>query len=215
VPEQLQKLATTNYGVFIHLAACHQQLNSDPDLFAAEGLYTFYSHLYSVGKLVERFLKNVPRMIRTYNKNYLDHQLNLDRVPGLSSRFAEAFTTRTKDYRGKQVHDWGFPIIGQKIPRREHLSQWENKYLGQLDTFLKQSDAAARYANEFVDAIQQAKDDLAFVEDVMNEVWQVALQELDTLKDIKRYKTDQNAGINDVPPIRISTISSLSSSSAR
>src|SRR5713101_5739388 len=50
VPAELAKLATASYSVFVHLAGCHQQLDPDyrqHDLFATEGVYVFYSRLYS------------------------------------------------------------------------------------------------------------------------------------------------------------------------
>ena len=47
VSADLEDMATANYAVFVHLAACHEQLNSGPDpcLFAVEGVYPFYSRL--------------------------------------------------------------------------------------------------------------------------------------------------------------------------
>ncbi|HTW71351.1 MAG TPA: hypothetical protein VME47_15805 [Acetobacteraceae bacterium] len=58
-PESLRKLATYNYGVFLHLAGCHAQLEtatqpdqSNAQIFARLGIYVFYSRLYSATLLV-------------------------------------------------------------------------------------------------------------------------------------------------------------------
>jgi hypothetical protein len=77
---------------------------------------------------------------------------------------------RTKDYRRQQVHNWGFPIIERRVPGHEYFSRWESKDLSELDGFLRQPDAETRFAGEFVDAVQQAREDLALVEGVVNEV---------------------------------------------
>src|ERR1700730_2421453 len=50
----LERMATGSYGTFLHLAACHDQLNSlkEPELFARQGTYDFYSRLYSAAEVV-------------------------------------------------------------------------------------------------------------------------------------------------------------------
>jgi hypothetical protein len=45
-----------------------------------------------------------------------------------------------------------------------------------------------RILREFVDAILQSNNDLAFVETVLNDVWEVALDELATITDIDRCR---------------------------
>src|SRR2546430_11463362 len=103
VHKELTALATASYGVFVHLAACHEQLESDPDLFAAVGIYPFYSRLYSVGELVKKFLGAVRPVLRRYRGTFipdLNRCLDYYGTPGLSARFKEAFEKRAKDYRG-------------------------------------------------------------------------------------------------------------------
>jgi hypothetical protein len=230
VRKELKKLATASYGVFIHLAACHQQLGSDPDLFAAEGICTFYSHLFTVGELVKnRFSTAVHNVLCKYSKTYIrkkDRRLDLSMIPGLSVQIEEAFAktpwtdstiksnapARLQDYRHEQVHYWGFPVIGGKIPRREYFYLWRDKDLGELDAFLKHPGAEVRFATEFVDAVQQAEEDLKFVEIVTNRVWQVALNELDAIKNTEPYMTDQKVGEKELPPSRLG-ITIFSSSS--
>ena len=70
VPELLAKLATASYSVFVHLAGCHQQLDPvfrDPDLFATEGVYIFYSRLYSAQQALRRFVTEVADVQNEYN----------------------------------------------------------------------------------------------------------------------------------------------------
>jgi len=47
---------------------------------------------------------------------------------------------RTGDYRGQQVHDWGFPVIERMIPRRLYFAEWlerlKEKGLGAIAAFL-------------------------------------------------------------------------------
>jgi hypothetical protein len=217
VCKELEALATTNYGVFGHLVGCHEQLGADRARFAARDIYNFYSRLYSVGEAAKRFLAAVRAVLREYNGVYIaddGRRFRAHGAPGLWARFNEAFETRTKDYRGQQVHDWGFPVIGQQIPRREHLSRWLGKGLGQLDAFLREPNAEQRVATEFVDALQQAAEDLDFVERVMNDVWDMALRELERLRDIDRYGAHQGAGADTPPPPRIQTTTFSSASSA-
>jgi hypothetical protein len=69
-----EDMATANYGVFVHLAACHRLLNANPDrhLFAVEGVYTFYSRLYSVHEVtVGDFLPAANKIVERYSKRYI------------------------------------------------------------------------------------------------------------------------------------------------
>jgi hypothetical protein len=77
---------------------------------------------------------------------------------------------RTKDYRRQQVHNWGFSIIERRISGHEYFSRWENKDLDELDAFLRQPDTETRFAEEFVDVVQQAREGLELVEGVVNGV---------------------------------------------
>ena len=205
IRKELDLMATASYGTFAHLAGCHQQLQGDPALFAAEGLYTFYSRLYSAGQSVQKFLAAVRKVLVEYNGpafggKQLPQRLDTNGSTGLYSRFDEAFETRTKDYRGQQVHDWGFPCLDGKVPRREYMAAWEGKGLGALDTFLKGAASEDEISEHFVDAVEQARDDLEFVEKVINEIWDMVLRELRLIADKERYISDQKQGIEDPPP---------------
>jgi hypothetical protein len=138
VPKHLKKMATFNYGVFLHLAACHEQLETaktgtngtGADLFARTGIYTFYSRLYSAGELVPTFLETVKNVVDKYKGMHLKSvpkRLGTHPTGDLYDRYDGAFKTRTKDYRNPQVHDWGFPAIGRLIPKREYLPKWADK----------------------------------------------------------------------------------------
>ncbi len=205
VRKELDAVATASYGVFLHLAGAHSQLQTNRALFAAEGVYTFYSRLYSVGLMVRRFLAAIAGVLELYGGVYIPDERRRLRHHGsgdLAIRFKDAFETRTKDYRGQQVHDWGVPVIGDKIPGRKHLKRWLGKGLRELDAFLKQPDAVKRIAGEFVDPIQQAEEDLMYVEQVLDDVWKLALGELAAMGKQADYRTDQAAGANDPPPQR-------------
>jgi hypothetical protein len=70
VPGHLTKLATASYSVFVHLAGCHQQLDPryrHPDLFATEGVYVFYSRLFSAQQSLRRFITEVADVQNEYN----------------------------------------------------------------------------------------------------------------------------------------------------
>src|SRR5208282_2856149 len=73
-PKKLKKLATYSYGIFLHLAACHEQLeiatqegdDASAELFARTGLYRFYSRLFSAGELVPKFLEATEAIVVKY-----------------------------------------------------------------------------------------------------------------------------------------------------
>lgn len=203
VRKELDAVATASYGVFLHLAGAHAQLATDPALFAAEGVYTFYNRLYSVREMVSRFLAAIAGVLQVYGGVYIADEKRRLRVHGsatLPERFRDAFDKRTKDYRGQQVHDWGFPVINHRIPSRKALKHWTGKGLRDLDLFLKRPDAASRIAADFVDPVVQARDDLAAVEDVLNDVWQLAIAELSAMTHLQQYRHDQGSGAHDPLP---------------
>jgi hypothetical protein len=146
----LAKLATASYSVFVHLAGCHHQLDPrsrHPDLFAIEGIYVFYSRLYSAQQALHRFIKEVTHVQHEYNKvsvsdpsKWLKYYSKSDDLVNHYKQLIE----RTKDYRGQQVHDWGFPVIEGMIPRRPFFAKWlqrlQEKGLGALAIFLNEND---------------------------------------------------------------------------
>lgn len=206
VRSELGDLATSNFGVFRHLVGCHVLLAAGPDAFGEDGVYNFYSRLYSAGCAGTTFLSAVGKVLREYGGVYIPdtrRRIAAHGAPGLWNRFNEALETRTKDYRGQQVHDWGFPILDGRIPKREYLSRWirkSNKGLGELDAFLQEPNATSRIAEEFVAPVPQAEADLFFVERVLDELWEMALKELGGVKETDRYEEDQAAGATDPPP---------------
>lgn len=207
VPARLAKLATASYSVFVHLAGCHQQLDPryrHPDLFATEGVYIFYSRLFSAQQAVRRFITEVADVQNEYNGAYIRDPVLWLKSHGKGAKLDELYNElvqRTSDYRGQQVHDWGFPVIEGTIPRRPYFAEWlerlEEKGLGALASFFNEDDAFRKFETQFVDAIQQATEDLKFAEEVVDEIWKVALDELNALKDAARYKADQALGKGD------------------
>lgn len=205
VRKGLDELATTSYAVFVHLTSAHAHLSAGEAAFATDGIYQFYSRLYSVRALVYQFLAAVGGVLKLYGGEFIsdrERRLYHHGSPDLLARFKEAFDTRTRDYRGQQVHAWGFQVIDGKIPRREHLGKWTRKGrgLGWLDAFLKHPDADDRIVTEFFDPIEQASDDLQFVEQVIEDVWQLVLSELAKMTKKADYEKDQAAGAADLPP---------------
>ena len=79
----------------------------------------------------------------------------------------------------------------------EWLERLKEKGLGALAGFLNGKDAQRKFESEFVDAMPQATEDLQFAEEVVDQIWKVALDELNALKDAGRYKADQNLGKGD------------------
>ena len=215
VRKELENLATWNYAIFTHLAACHEQLEASGESLTAATIYNFYSRLYSAGGAVRRFLAAVRTVLVKYQGEVFDRKDYEARFAArgaldLATRFTEAFETRTKDYRGQQVHHWGFPVIDHRIPRREHLGKWIGKGLGELDSFLKLPDGENRLGAEFVDAREQASADLGFVEHVVNNVWAITLKELEEIKERDRYHADQLVGSKSLPPTRQPIVGSAS-----
>lgn len=213
-PRPLKYLATYNYGIFIHLSAAHEQLEiantktdktdeTNAELFARTGIYTFYSRLYSAGQLVPMFLETIAQVVDKYRgtrRKTVKARLDNHSTGDLFNRYDVAFKTRTKDYRNPQVHNWGFPAIGRLIPRREYLSQWADKDLGELDKFLSRDRAKDHIHRQFVDAIGQAEEDLRFAESVVNDIWKVVLDELGTISAKDRYQKDQGRGLERAVP---------------
>jgi hypothetical protein len=108
VPGVLKTLATYSYGIFIHLAAAHEQLeiaersNTDAELFARTGIYTFYNRVYSAGALVPKFLEVVKDVVDKYKGTHLktvNKRLGAHCSGDLYDRYDVAFKQRTKDYR--------------------------------------------------------------------------------------------------------------------
>jgi len=223
---ELQQLASANYAVFVHLAAAHQPLAAKQVFEDEHDIYDFYSRLYSVRESVVKFLAASRVVLREFGGvqiNDDETRFKQHGAPGLWERFEEALDVRTKDYRGSQVHDWGFPVLNGRIPAREHLARWieaekteargksrnrrkkkgvgaKSKGLGQLDAFLRAPDVERRLATEFVDAHDQAAEDLALVEAVVNEVWSMVMGELDAMKQLAAYERAQNEGRGTAPP---------------
>jgi len=207
VPARLAKLATASYSVFVHLAGCHQQLDPrhrHPDLFATEGVYIFYSRLYSAQQSIRRFITEVADVQNEYNGAYIREPLLWLKSYGKGAKLDELYNElveRTSDYRGQQVHDWGFPVIEGTIPRRAYFGEWtkrlEEKGLGALASFFNEEDAFKKFETQFVDAVRQATEDLKFAEELVDKIWRVALDELNALKEAARYKADQTLGKGD------------------
>jgi hypothetical protein len=202
IRKELEDLGTSHYAVFLNLVACHRLLRSDGATFARQEVPNFYSRLYSVREMARRSLAAVKVVLREYGGVCIPNEkrrFDAHGKPGLSARVTEAFETRTCDYRRQQVHGWGLPNIDEKIPRRKFLARWLGKGLGEIARFRIEANVEQRVATEFVDALEQATDDLTFVEDVLNDVWEMALGELDGLRDVDRYRKDQRAGGNVGP----------------
>lgn len=204
VPELLRDLALKNHRVFTHLAKCHQQLAAE-SFFTPDAIYDFYSRLYSVKESTKELMKAVHAVLLEYKGVALggqqrERRLNLHGSAGLADRYEEAFETRCSDYRGEQVHSSGFPFIGNRMPRREYLDQWIGKGNAEAIEFASAPDFEKRVEVEFVDARQQASEDLEFVERIANEVWDMLLREIDGIKEPDRYRADQDKGSDKPPP---------------
>jgi hypothetical protein len=166
-------MASSNYGVFVHLAGCHRQIQqqeTEPnlELFAADGMYAFYSRLYSVREALCRFIDALGDVLvmyqgratkrtgtGTYNKAFT---LIKFLEPGLSGDFQDAFAEESFALRTEEVHFWGFPIIDGKIPTPQFLATWLGKGLRQqglaaLSAFLKSPnrDSVFNDPKNFVD----------------------------------------------------------------
>jgi hypothetical protein len=203
-----EDMATANYAVFVHLAACHQQLNSgpDPDLFAVEGAYEFYSRLYSVGEaVVQGFLPAVNKLVKQYSRRYISTDYDSQGKPkrktwryetrlekngrsGLHRDVNAAFE-RANRYRHQRVHWWGFPARSGKVPGPDYIRAWIGRGLGEL----ARADEK-RLAREFVEALPQAQTDLQSIEVALNEIWRMVLNELAAFKypySAKAYRKAQ------------------------
>lgn len=227
-PKALRKLATYSYGIFLHLAACHEQLEiatktgneTSAELFARTGIYVFYGRLYSAGELVPTFLDSGKEVVDKYHGTHLktvEKRLGTHSTGDLYKRYEVVFKALTKHYRNPQVHDWGFPAIGRLVPKREYLDRWAKKDLGELDQLLSGDKAEQRIAEEFTDALAQANDDLLFAEAVINDVWKVVEVELASIADTARYREDQARGLDRDSPRRaaelVSSVTSATSGS--
>ena len=224
-PKALRKLATYSYGIFLHLAACHEQLEiatkdgneANAQLFARMGIYVFYGRLYSAGELVPKFLEAGKEVVDKYHGTHLrtvEKRLGTHSTGDLYDRYEVVFKALTKDYRNPQVHDWGFPAIGRLVPKREHLDNWADKDLGELDRLLSEDGAEERIAKEFTDAPAQANDDLPFAEAVINDIWKVVEVELASIGDTARYREDQARGLDRDSPRRAAELVSSETSAA-
>ena len=191
--KELEDLATFHYGVFVNLAKCHELLRADGEAFARSELYNFYSRLFSVDETAEKFLARVKVILRRYGGVCipdLRRRLNVHGKPGLASRFEEA-KARTNIYRNEQVHACAFVTVGSKIPRREYLSSWTS--LGELDRLRRGANPTQRLATEFVEGLVQAGEDLTYAEGVLNDLWDMALRELEGMTKKDQYRADQRA----------------------
>lgn len=228
IGEDLARMATANYGVFVHLAGCHRQIQDqenepDTELFAGDGLYAFYSRLYSAREAVSQFVDALGDVLEQYGGRSTRRKgpgafkkaLTLIKFlePGLVRAFEDAFSEEAFAIRTAQVHFWGFPLIGGRIPTPEFLKTWLNnglreRGLAALASFLKRSDRDAVFgdAKNFIDPVLQARADLERFETIIERVWGIALRELENLRDADRYRAAQRSGIEDTPPTKISTL---------
>jgi hypothetical protein len=69
-----------------------------------------------------------------------------------------------------------------------------------LARILKQPDAEELIRVKFVDAVDQAQDDLSCLEMVLNDVWYMVLKELDQLKLNDGYERARRVGHKDTLP---------------
>jgi hypothetical protein len=218
VRSELALLATASYGVFFHLVGCYQQLRADspdPDEFGDQGIYVFYSRLFSAGWGVERFFKQVGHVLREYDGTVTPTNFRLRGKGGVDlvrdyKEFRKLFVENDpRNYRNTQVHDWGFPVVLGRIPTHEYFAKWvknelKEKGLGALAAFLKEKDAQEVFDHDFVDAKEQARNDLRFAQRVVDGVWGVALAELDDLaKKNPQYEVEQQKGSDDASPPRL------------
>lgn len=228
IGKDLARIATANYGVFVHLAGCHRQIQNqenerDPELFAGDGLYAFYGRLYSVREAVCQFVDALGDVLEGYGGRSTRrtgpgaYKKALTLIEFLEPKFAcdfrEAFSEESFAIRTEQVHFWGFPLIDSKIPTPEFLATWLDKGLRQyglaaLSAFLKSPDRDAVFGDvkNFTDPVLQARADLERFETIIERVWGIALRELENLRDADRYRAAQRAGIEDTPPTKISTL---------
>ena len=68
------------------------------------------------------------------------------------------------------------------------MSNWKVKYgegLDALARYLKENETHNLFANQFVDALTQARNDLIEVEKVVNDVWDMVFCEFNKLTDDK------------------------------
>jgi hypothetical protein len=195
VTKDFEDMATASYAAFVHLAACHQQLKSKPDrdLFAVEGVYAFYSRIYSVEEAVfKAFLPAVGKLVKRYSKQYIDADRDSNGLPKRGTRRYESrlevngrlglhrdvnTAFKATKYRHQRVHKWGFPTRSGRVPGPAYIDRWVGKGLGEL----ARTDGS-RFALEFVDAIARARRDLQSVESALNEIWEMALKELADFK---------------------------------
>lgn len=119
-------------------------------------------------------------------------------------------------YRNERVHRWGLPAIDSHIPRREFVRKWIGKGLGELARFRIADKTGDRSLEEFVSAVDQAREDLECVERVLNEVWEMALKELSNLTEKSNYRRAQRVRSNDKEPPRrpFGEISSLAAATS-
>jgi hypothetical protein len=85
------------------------------------------------------------------------------------------------------------------------MSNWKVKYgegLDALARYLKENETHNLFANQFVDALTQARNDLIEVEKVVNDVWDMVFCEFNKLTDDKDYFDDQLIVPGDAPPVR-------------
>jgi hypothetical protein len=212
---ELERMATGSYGTFLHLASCHHQLKSisEPELFAREGTYHFYSRLYSAAETVlVDFLPAVNEVLQKFKGPYIAEdpvtkgsrkwdrfksRLNQNGHACLHHNFHTAFGDRVYPYRNQRVHRWGLPAVGDHIPGRKFVARWIGKGLGELARFRIADKTGDQFHAQFVPAVDQARDDIEFVERVLNDVWDMALRELSKLQDKDGYKKAQRVRSND------------------
>lgn len=80
--------------------------------FATEGVYVFYSRLYSAQQAVHRFITEVADVQNEYNGAYIRGPvlwLKFYSKGGKLDELYDELVRRTSDYCGQQVHNWGFP----------------------------------------------------------------------------------------------------------
>ncbi len=219
-------MATASYAVFVHLAGCHREIQSqesetDVELFAGDGLYAFYSRIYSVREAVCQFVDALGDVLAQYGGRTTRKKgpgafkkavaLIEFLQPGLKRAFEDAFSDEALAIRTAQVHFWGFPLIGGKIPTPEFLTTWlknglRERGLAAVSAFLKRTDRDAVFHDpkNFIEPISQSRADLEVFETTIERVWRVALRELEKLSDADGYRAAQRAGTGDDPPTRIS-----------
>jgi len=195
VPRLIRDVAPIHYKVYQHLVDAREATTSPGSFTKRRDVLDFYNYLYSACEGAWRFLKQTYKILRNYDSAAIprpDKRLARHGDKSIHDRYQTA-GDRIKAYRDQLVHDTEFILVNGRIPKRECLSQYLD--WGRIEELRTATDWELRLERDFINPLEQATEDLFFLEESLEKVWQVVVREFEEMAHKENYEQERTADL--------------------